>query len=192
MCVICSRCKQPFFCPHNIHPWTKKGILQPHGCPANFNYVSSCKDCWAKEGLIGWAISGWTLFLLSGFLPSHQITPFPRIHFVKNATCTAKNNGDATQSTQQCSSMRHGQPFQTKNDGFGCVKSAFTAYISMNIPLKTSARAEKITSTSLVRSVSDEATYKTTNDSDPRQHSRSTPGGFGWNLVIFTVSICKN
>ena len=40
--------------------------------------------------------------------------------------CTAKNSGDATQSTRRCSSMLLGQPFQTKNDGFGCVKSAFT------------------------------------------------------------------
>ena len=50
MCVQCSRCKSMFYCGFNtvvVHVPAQK-------CPANFNYVSSCKDCWAKEGLIGW------------------------------------------------------------------------------------------------------------------------------------------
>jgi len=93
------------------------------------------------------------LFQSSGFLPFHQITQFQRIHSVKNATYTAKNSGDATQSTQRCSSTLHGQPFRTKNDGFGYVKSAFTESTLMNIPLKTDAVAEKITLTLIVRSV---------------------------------------
>ena len=56
MCVICSRCKATYTCP----PATKIGFsnmrIDAYECPYNFNYVASCKDCWAKEGLIGWSI----------------------------------------------------------------------------------------------------------------------------------------
>jgi hypothetical protein len=49
------------------------------------------------------------------------------------------------------------------------------ASISMNTQLKTNVFAEKTTLFLPARGVFDEATYKTTNDRDPHQHTRATP-----------------
>ena len=84
MCVQCSRCKSNFYCRHN-RVYTHQ---HPTNCEYNFNFVSSCRDCWAKEGLIGWLNTLATYAMSIGRTMAHLVSFVGIVELQLNMTTT--------------------------------------------------------------------------------------------------------